>query len=168
MYSIPHWDFIPLVKTAKRVRKEVYKDIFPFIQQRREPPSTSPPQQTSDCLTTLIASGLNDTQIFDHIFTLMCSAHDTVAYTASFVCYLLAENLAVQDRLRCEILESVGYKQELTFEDVVGIKYLNQVISYSAQINFSGDPRDYSTLFYFSLYYSCLYLSCDHKRCLTC
>jgi hypothetical protein len=23
MYSIPHWDFIPLVKTAKRVRHEV-------------------------------------------------------------------------------------------------------------------------------------------------
>lgn len=80
-----------------------------------------------DCLTALILSGLTDAQIFDHCLTLMCLAHDPVAYTASFVCFLLAQNISVQDRLRAEIFEALGVRQDLTLDDVTGIKYLNQV-----------------------------------------
>lgn len=80
-----------------------------------------------DCLTTLIQSGLEDSQIFDHLLTLMCSAHDPVAYTAAFACLLLADNPSVQDRLRAEIFEALGSRDSLTVDDIVGIKYLNQV-----------------------------------------
>jgi hypothetical protein len=57
----------------------------------------------------------------------MCLAHDPVAYTASFICLSLAENIAVQDRLRTEIFEALGARQDVSLEDVTGIKYLNQV-----------------------------------------
>jgi cytochrome P450 len=146
MYSIPHWNFIPLVKTAKRAREEVthlslrlppsplrslqvHNDLFPIIQMRREQASS---QLAQDCLTALVLSGLTDAQIFDHCLTLICSAHDPVAYTASFVCLMLAENIAVQDRLRIEIFEALGARQDLTLDDVTGIKYLNQVSPFSS------------------------------------
>jgi cytochrome P450 len=85
----------------------------------------------------LITSGLTDTQIFDHILTLICSSHDPVAYTASFVCLLLAENPSVQDRLRAEIFETLGSREELTVDDITGIKYLNQV---GAALSFPLSP----------------------------
>ena len=58
---------------------------------------------------------------------MMCSAHDSVAYTASFVCFLLAENPLIQERLRCEIFEVLGHRKEVKAEEVSGIRYLNQV-----------------------------------------
>jgi cytochrome P450 len=96
--------------------------LLQSVEANRE--LSQPPQ---DCLTMLIRSGLTDAQIFDHILTLICSSHDPVAYTASFVCLLLAENPSVQDRLRSEIFETLGSREELTVEDVTEIKYLNQV-----------------------------------------
>lgn len=51
---------------------------------------------------------MSDNEIVDHIFSLLCASLSGTANIASFMCLLLAQNPAVQEKLRHEIYMTTG------------------------------------------------------------
>jgi hypothetical protein len=51
---------------------------------------------------------MSDSEIVDHVFSLLCASLSGTANIASFMCLLLAQNPAVQEKLRNEIYMTTG------------------------------------------------------------
>lgn len=85
-----------------------------------------------DCLTAMLAENMNDTDMLDHLTTLLSAGHDTTAYFAAYMCYLLAANPDIQSRLRAELMTVLGGRFsgdcDITGDDVSEMKYMQKVM----------------------------------------
>jgi cytochrome P450 len=61
----------------------------------------------------------------DHITTMVGAGHDTTAFFASYVCYLLAQHPQCQERLRECVRAVVGAREEVTADDIASMQYLH-------------------------------------------
>jgi cytochrome P450 len=56
----------------------------------------------------MIRENLSDKDMYDHFITMICAGHDTTAYFASYLSFLLATHPQVQQRVWEEVKERVG------------------------------------------------------------
>eukprot|EP00595_Chromulina_sp_UTEXLB2642_P001534 CAMPEP_0196767862 /NCGR_PEP_ID=MMETSP1095-20130614/42048_1 /TAXON_ID=96789 ORGANISM="Chromulina nebulosa, Strain UTEXLB2642" /NCGR_SAMPLE_ID=MMETSP1095 /ASSEMBLY_ACC=CAM_ASM_000446 /LENGTH=290 /DNA_ID=CAMNT_0042136617 /DNA_START=861 /DNA_END=1734 /DNA_ORIENTATION=- len=66
--------------------------------------------------------------MFDHIVTLLSAGHDTTAFYASYLCYLLGQYPTTQDKIVEEINNVVGDREYITADDVSEMKYLQKAM----------------------------------------
>lgn len=57
------------------------------------------------------------------------AGNDTTSITLALTCYELSLNKTIQDRLRHEVTEIYNENGEFTYENILGMKYLDMVIS---------------------------------------
>jgi cytochrome P450 len=125
--GLPPYDFMPPVKYCKVSTKKIIDFFRPFLDARKARIDAGETVE-DDILTALLTNNLSDKDIQDHVVTLMCAGHDTTAFFSSYLCFLLATNEDCQEKLRQEIYEAVGDKEEITADDCVEMKYLQKVM----------------------------------------
>ena len=60
----------------------------------------------------------------------LVAGYDTTGTTLAFVCYQLAKNPDIQDKLRAEVLDTVeDPSAKIKYEDLMKMTYLDQIIS---------------------------------------
>ncbi|XP_075559399.1 cytochrome P450 3A4-like [Dermacentor variabilis] len=72
---------------------------------------------------------LTNVEILANGFTLFMAGFETTGTSLAFMAYLLAKHQDVQDRLREEILAVLNRDGEFMYDNVFGMKYMEQVIS---------------------------------------
>jgi cytochrome P450 len=125
--GLPPYDFMPPVKYCREATKDIYEFFLPFLNARKARIDAGETVE-DDILTALLTNNLSQKDIQDHVVTLMCAGHDTTAFFTSYLCYLLATNEDSQEKLRQEIFDTVGDRQEITPDDCVELKYLQKVM----------------------------------------
>ena len=71
---------------------------------------------------------LTDEEVLANAVTFLIAGYDTTASTLTWVVYMLATNLEVQERLICEIDQELGDKRP-NYENVFKLQYLDMVLS---------------------------------------
>ncbi|KAI0729732.1 cytochrome P450 [Fomitopsis betulina] len=80
-------------------------------------------------LDHLVHYTLDPVVIRDEVLNILLAGRDTIASTLTFVIYLLSDHPDVLNRLRSEILETVGQRGRPTYEDMKEMKFLRAVIN---------------------------------------
>ncbi|KAJ7208982.1 cytochrome P450 monooxygenase pc-3 [Mycena pura] len=80
-------------------------------------------------LTHLVQATDDKEIIRDSIFNILIAGRDTTAATLTFGVYMLAEHPDIVDRLRHEILSTVGSSKMPTYDDLRSMKYLRAFIN---------------------------------------
>jgi cytochrome P450 len=126
--GLPMWNIIPWVKLISTARETVLNDFRKIVHERRGKMSRGEVPELDDCLTAMINENLEEKDMADHFVTLICAGHDTTAYFSSYMCLLLAQNPAAQDKLYEEITSAMQGRDEVTADDVVELKYMQKVM----------------------------------------
>ncbi|KAF5288534.1 hypothetical protein FQA39_LY15402 [Lamprigera yunnana] len=80
-------------------------------------------------------NGLSDEDITAHALVFFLAGFETVSTALCFVCYHLALNSDVQQRLYIEINETMDQSPKTTYESIMSMKYLDCVISETLRMN---------------------------------
>lgn len=98
--GLPMWNIFPTMKYIHAARTEIWKDMKPVLEARREAMKKDEIRDVDDCLTAMITDNLSDVDVIDHMVTLICAGHDTTAFFSAYMCLLLAEHPDCQEQLR--------------------------------------------------------------------
>lgn len=126
--NLPMWDIFPLVQQIKHVRKIIWEDMKPVLEERRAALERGELTDIDDCLSAMIKEKMSNDDVIDHMVTLICAGHDTTAFFSAYLCMLLAQNPACQETLRAEINTVLGARNEINGDDVSTMKYLQKVM----------------------------------------
>ncbi|KAL3221792.1 hypothetical protein MRX96_050177, partial [Rhipicephalus microplus] len=74
---------------------------------------------------------LTNTEILANGFSFFTAGFETTGSSMAFLSYLLAKHQDIQDRLREDVLAVLKRDGAFTYDNVFGIKYLDQIISES-------------------------------------
>jgi cytochrome P450 len=108
----------------KSARAELERLVGGEIRARRE--RGDDPEAGSDILGSLLAAtdaegnSFTDTQVLDHVLTLLFAGHDTTTATVTFLAYELARNPSCFEPLQTELAETVGTSPAPTPEQLLG------------------------------------------------
>ena len=127
--NIPAWSIFPPVKLIQKYCDEIERTVLPQVDKRRlaMKNGTLPPE-LDDCLTAMIRENMAEKDILDHVRTLIGAGHDTTAFFSSYMSYMLALHQDVQDKVRKEIFDVVGDAEDVSFEQIGQLKYLQKVM----------------------------------------
>merc|ERR1711871_1507040 len=126
--NLPMWDIFPQVQHIKHVRRTMWEDMKPVLEERKAALARGESTDIDDCLSAMINENMSDKDVVDHMVTLICAGHDTTAFFSAYLCMLLAQHPACQETLRAEINSVVGTRDEVTADDVSSMKYLQKVM----------------------------------------
>ena len=83
----------------------------------------------NDLLSTLIRDGnLSIDEMVDEFITIFIAGQETTAHSLSFTLYEIIRNPDIEVKLLNEINEVLGERDNVEFEDLVKLKYLDQVL----------------------------------------
>lgn len=127
--GIPMWKWLPPVKEMCNVRDRFWADTKRIIiDERRRMYEKGEDGHLDDCLTAMFKENMDEQTMNDHMITLLSAGHDTTAYFGSYMTMLLAQHPDVQEKVRNELKDVVGSRQEITADDVTNMKYLTKVM----------------------------------------
>ncbi|KAJ6522732.1 cytochrome P450 [Mycena capillaripes] len=86
-------------------------------------------EEDATFLSHLVQSTEDKAVIRDSIFNILVAGRDTTAATLTFAVYMLAEHPDIADRLRKEVLDTVGSSKMPTYDDLRGMKYMRAFIN---------------------------------------
>ena len=129
-------------------RAQLENIIAPLIERSRAASSTT---SSKDILSLVLASKeqgerpLTNEEIRNEIVTFVLAGHETTASALTWTWYLLAQHLAVEERMNTEVDQVVG-ERDVTFEDLPRLKYTSQVFQeamrlYPPAVAFARRPR---------------------------
>merc|ERR1719381_264980 len=75
------------------------------------------------------SNALNDDDVFAAAFVIMVAGYDTTGSLLAFASYQIAKNPEIQERLRQEVEDVIGMSDQLKYEDVQKMNYMDQVLS---------------------------------------
>jgi cytochrome P450 len=135
----PHLVLKTPLRFARRIRRsqaDLDKMIYGMIAERRKSG-----EDTGDLLSMLLASqdmeedtgSMTDRQIRDECLTLLLAGHETTANALGFICFLMAQNPRVQERVAAEAsaaMELRSKDSETRATDVYNrLEYTRRVVS---------------------------------------
>ncbi|KAH6905318.1 cytochrome P450 monooxygenase pc-1 [Coprinopsis sp. MPI-PUGE-AT-0042] len=106
--------------------------VEPIVEEalRKHAEGKSMQEGEEDTLLRHLVSQTQDkTLITDELLNLLLAGRDTTACTLTYAIYMLAENPHVAQKLRAEILQTVGEKGRPSYEDIYAMKYLRAFIN---------------------------------------
>lgn len=126
-------NFIKSIMDSKRNDKAANKE-----QSKKEEPSDIGAKKKLALLDLLFEvqsknPKFTDKEILDEVNTFMFAGHDTTTSGISFVLYLLSVHQDVQERVFNELLDTFGDRKP-TYQDLMGLKYLERVIKESLRL----------------------------------
>jgi cytochrome P450 len=117
----------------KRALARLEGIVHRIIRERR-----TSGRRTDDLLSSLLQPGdsgacLTDGELCDEVKTLLVIGNDTTAVTLTWMCYLLSQHPAVEERLASEIAAVIG-DRPVTLEDVPRLMYASRILLESLRL----------------------------------
>mmetsp|Transcript_10979 Transcript_10979/g.24534 ORF Transcript_10979/g.24534 Transcript_10979/m.24534 type:complete len:486 (-) Transcript_10979:1156-2613(-) len=130
LLNVPMWRIFPQVRRIDNAREIIYKEFDSQLKLRHSLIAAGKGEDFNDCMSAMINEGMSEQEMRDHFTTLICAGHDTSAYFASYMVYLLAQHPEVQDTLRAEIMTHFkgNTAAEVTADDITELRYLAKVM----------------------------------------
>nr|XP_002125043.1 leukotriene-B4 omega-hydroxylase 3-like isoform X1 [Ciona intestinalis] len=138
-------------ETSETIIKERKKELETLVQEDNDNASTATNNEISsfkkrgtkhlDFLDILLqtkdenGNGLTLKEIRDEVDTFLFEGHDTTASGIAWCLYNLAKHPEYQQRCREEVLEEVGEKEKIEWEDLSKLTYLAMCIKESLRLN---------------------------------
>uniref|UniRef100_A0A914DX68 Cytochrome P450 n=1 Tax=Acrobeloides nanus TaxID=290746 RepID=A0A914DX68_9BILA len=72
--------------------------------------------------------GLSKIELLGQAFIVLNAGYETTATTLQNIVYIIAKLPEIQEKMRDEIMEVIGDKAEIVYEDLSKLKYINQVV----------------------------------------
>jgi len=134
LFKLPILSFDPDVIFVKKKLKKYHIRIDTIIEDRNvrfRSKDETKDQEPDDVLKALLDSGADRQEIYDQIQTIVFAGFETTATFISFAAFRIAKFPEVQERIRMEIKEVMGDRDEITADDVPKLKYLACVMKES-------------------------------------
>jgi len=114
----------PLRRRFEQSRQRFDEILHRLVALRRT-------ESTDDFLSMLLASGLDDDEIFDEVRTFVPASHETTANALTWTLWLLDQHPAVFDRLRAEVDSLDGLPE---VDDYGRLAYTRAVVAESMRL----------------------------------
>jgi cytochrome P450 len=130
LLNLPMWNIFPQVQKVAYCRTVMSREFDEQLKQRQRFIAEGKGEDFDDCLSAMINDGMGMEDMLDHFITLVCAGHDTSAFFASYMVYLLASNPEMQDTLRAELMAHFkgNAEAEVTADDITELRYLAKVM----------------------------------------
>ncbi|KAG9481777.1 hypothetical protein GDO78_010806 [Eleutherodactylus coqui] len=134
-YMPKHWSFIRQVQeSADLLRKTGRKCIM-----QRKQAMLNGEELPKDILTKILQcaeqeNGLDDEIMLDNFITFFIAGQETTANQLSFTVMELTRQPEITRRLRVELDEVIGFKRDISFDDIANLTYMTQVLKESLRI----------------------------------
>ncbi|XP_068712247.1 cytochrome P450 3A18-like [Montipora foliosa] len=148
-FLIPYFDYLPLAVNKKfQVAKEISNNtVLEVIQerrrQRREGSYTLVKKDLLDLLMDMYDeetdSRMSDEELRSQVFTFILAGNETTSVSMAWTLYELAKNPQMQEKLRTEIEAAFPDEEELTWEKLEKLQYLENVVKESLRLRPPGD-----------------------------
>ncbi|GMI37072.1 hypothetical protein TeGR_g67, partial [Tetraparma gracilis] len=129
--GLPVWSWIPRIKKLKGVVNKMHLHIEKLIQNRlalRANPPSEDWVEPEDPLKGLLDSNASRKDMYEQITTLLSAGHDTTAFFACYMAYLIAEHPEVQQKMKKEVKSVLQGREEVTPEDIKNMPYTGNVM----------------------------------------
>ncbi|MFH5801745.1 cytochrome P450 [Haladaptatus sp. CMAA 1911] len=123
--ELPLWVPTPTNRRYQRATDDLDDVIDEILRRRRESENTTSTDERTDLCSTLLsaeeAGSLSDTEIRDHLVTMLFAGHETTAIGLTYALGLLATNPEQQERVINEVRkpESLSPQTNLPYTDRV-------------------------------------------------
>ncbi|XP_031565881.1 taurochenodeoxycholic 6 alpha-hydroxylase-like [Actinia tenebrosa] len=140
---IPFYEYFPLPDNLaiKRSSQIVDGTVFKVIQERRMLRRQGEAADHKDLLNLLLdmydeetGKGFDDEELRAQVFTFMLAGHETTSTSLSWTLYELAKRPEIQEKIRREIKEVLPDGEELTWNTLEKMQYLNSVAKESLRL----------------------------------
>lgn len=129
LLRLPHLRGIfPWTKVLDRLLDEIIPEIKNIIATRRKEMADGTWNGPEDCVSQMIQDNLSDKDVVDHMVTLLCAGHDTTAFFACYMVHQLAHYPDVQEKLRKEVLDTLGDQENPTADQIKDMAYMRKVM----------------------------------------
>ncbi|XP_068743942.1 cytochrome P450 4c21-like isoform X1 [Montipora capricornis] len=148
-FLIPYFDYLPLAVNKKlQIAKEISDDIvLKVIQERRRQKREGSYSPVNKDLLDLLMdmydeetdSRMSDEELRSQVFTFILAGNETTSVSMAWTLYELAKNPQIQETLRMEIEAAFPDEEELTWEKLDKLQYLENVVKESLRLHPPGD-----------------------------
>ena len=94
----------------------------------------------------ITATTMTDVSVFLQVFTFILAGNETSSVSLAWTLYELAKNPHIQDKLRREVKEALSDEEELTWEKLEKLQFLENVIKESLRLHPPADVTSRVTL----------------------
>jgi cytochrome P450 len=127
--KLPQWRHVfPWTRVLDRLPDGMNPEIKQIIAERRKEMTDGTWTGREDCVSQMIQDNLSEKEISEHMITLLSAGHDTTAFFSAYIVYQLANHPEVQEKLRKEINDVLGDKEDPDADDLKGMVYLRKVM----------------------------------------
>jgi cytochrome P450 len=126
--GLPVWGAIPRIRRLKESVAKMHRHIEGLIQNRLKLRQDSAFVEPDDPLKGMLDENLSRKDMYEQITTLLSAGHDTTAFFACYMAYMLAEHPEVQQKLKKEVKAVLKGREECTPEDLKEMPYLGNVM----------------------------------------
>uniref|UniRef100_A0A914CD05 Cytochrome P450 n=1 Tax=Acrobeloides nanus TaxID=290746 RepID=A0A914CD05_9BILA len=123
----------PAFTTGKIKRK--YQDFFQLLINAIDDENEIN-QQDKDVDSDIIheeisktkKNGISKIELLAQSWIVLVAGYETTAFTLQMVIYIISKIPEIQEKMRDEIMEVIGDKTEIDYDDITKLKYINQVV----------------------------------------
>ncbi|XP_012557270.1 cytochrome P450 3A30 isoform X2 [Hydra vulgaris] len=119
----------------------VRKTLNKLIEKRKKEIDDGISTEEKDIITIVLkdqqqeSSKLTNDLIRDNLLLFLVAGHETTSNAMTWCLYMLGTNLEVQDKLREEILKNILDVNNISFEEVMSLKYLDCVVKETLRLH---------------------------------
>ncbi|XP_073465231.1 cholesterol 24-hydroxylase-like [Aquarana catesbeiana] len=130
-----HWAYVKKVQNSADLLRKVGQECI----MKRKQAMLNGEELPKDILTKILQvaeqeEGLDDELMLDNFITFFIAGQETTANQLSFTVMELTRQPEIIQRLREEIDDIIGFKREISFEDISNLSYTTQVLKESLRL----------------------------------
>ncbi|XP_063804690.1 cholesterol 24-hydroxylase-like [Pseudophryne corroboree] len=134
-YMPQHWAFIRDVQESAELLRRTGRECI--MQRKRE--LLNGEEVPKDILTKILQSaelenGLDDEIMLDNFVTFFIAGQETTANQLSFTVMELTRQPEITHRLRAELDDVIGFRRDISYDDVTNLSYMTQVLKESLRL----------------------------------
>uniref|UniRef100_A0A914DT57 Cytochrome P450 n=1 Tax=Acrobeloides nanus TaxID=290746 RepID=A0A914DT57_9BILA len=73
-------------------------------------------------------NGISKIELLAQSWIVLVAGYETTAFTLQMVIYVISKIPEIQEKMRDEVMEVIGDKTEIDYDDITKLKYINQVV----------------------------------------
>uniref|UniRef100_A0A914CXD4 Cytochrome P450 n=1 Tax=Acrobeloides nanus TaxID=290746 RepID=A0A914CXD4_9BILA len=132
-----------ILKKNPNIEDDNPDDVIQVILANMLNPKTEHNEDLNNNLSKDLSNfdqGVAPFEKISQFFVSILSGQDATAYAMQMIIYVLAKIPEIQNKVRTEINEVMGDREEVEFEDIPNLKYLYQVIQETLRM-YPTNPR---------------------------
>ncbi|XP_065651582.1 cytochrome P450 4C1 isoform X2 [Hydra vulgaris] len=133
--------FLLLFGKRRKLIQIVHKTLNKLIEKRKKEIDDGISTEEKDIITIVLkdqqqeSSKLTNDLIRDNLLLFLIAGHETTSTAMTWCLYMLGTNLEVQEKLREEIQKNILDIKNITFEEILSLKYLDCVVKETLRLH---------------------------------